>query len=433
MSMVTYSPVLILIFAFIILCIMMDVHFRDFTPVQKWLIPVLLIVLLIFNQVLRDKIGSPAYAKMMTFTMHIPFFFIFLSIKKCGAVKMIFMILSALVFTAPVIIVSNVVSRVLPSTSKEMLISNIVSYVLMILLVRFVFKKGFNYLLDYGDSKLILLFSAVPIIYYMYVIAITYADFSSLKAASGVIVRYFPTIMVFFFYFLLLYNYRSLSEKRDMEAARTILAQQLNSAEKQVAMLSMNQTQTAVYQHDMRHHLNMIDGLLSTGNIEQAESYIKKVRTDIDAITPKQFCENTTVNLLCSSFADKAEHMGIKLTTNVTLPNPIPISDTELCSIISNGLENAMNAVKELEPIYKKVDFYCCLKLNKLLIEIKNPYKGDITMSDGLPVSNKSGHGYGCRSIRTITEHNSGICEFSAKDNIFKMQVMLPIKTRKSK
>ena len=77
MSMVTYSPVLILIFAFIILCIMMDVHFRDFTPVQKWLIPVLLIVLLIFNQVLRDKIGSPAYAKMMTFTMHIPFFFIF--------------------------------------------------------------------------------------------------------------------------------------------------------------------------------------------------------------------------------------------------------------------------------------------------------------------------------------------------------------------
>ena len=123
----------------------------------------------------------------------------------------------------------------------------------------------------------------------------------------------------------------------------------------------------------------MIDGLLSTGNIEQAESYIKKVRTDIDAITPKQFCENTTVNLLCSSFADKAEHMGIKLTTNVTLPNPIPISDTELCSIISNGLENAMNAVKELEPIYKKVDFYCCLKLNKLLIEIKNPYKGDIT------------------------------------------------------
>ena len=56
---------------------MMDVHFRDFTPVQKWLIPVLLIVLLIFNQVLRNKIGSPAYAKMMTFTMHIPFFFIF--------------------------------------------------------------------------------------------------------------------------------------------------------------------------------------------------------------------------------------------------------------------------------------------------------------------------------------------------------------------
>ena len=147
----------------------------------------------------------------------------------------------------------------------------------------------------------------------------------------------------------------------------------------------------------------------------------------MEAITPKRFCENELVNLLCSSFSNKAEHKGIRLTVKAKLPQNLSISDTELCSILSNGLENALRAVSELEPALKWTELYCGIQANKLLIEIKNPYIGEIAMRDGLPLSNREGHGYGCRSIRSITEQNGGLCSFEPESGVFTLQVMLPL------
>ena len=85
-------------------------------------------------------------------------------------------------------------------------------------------------------------------------------------------------------------------------------------------MLNESEVQTAVYQHDMRHHLNAIDGFLAAGKPQQAEEYIRKVRSDIERITPKRYCDNELVNLLCSSFAGKAQRMGVRLEVDAKLP-----------------------------------------------------------------------------------------------------------------
>ena len=67
------------------------------------------------------------------------------------------------------------------------------------------------------------------------------------------------------------------------------------------------------------------------------------------------------------------------------------------------------------------------MRQNKLLIEIRNPCTGDVSMQDGIPVSGREGHGFGCRSIRTIAQRNSGLCMFTARDGEFCLQVMLPV------
>ena len=110
------------------------------------------------------------------------------------------------------------------------------------------------------------------------------------------------------------------------------------------------------------------------------------------------------------------------------LPDALTISDTELCSLLSNGLENALRAVKELPPERRTVSLYCGVQRNKLLIEITNPCGEAVTMKDGLPVSDRgAGHGYGCLSIQTIARRNGGLCEFSCGGGQFRLQVMLPV------
>ena len=427
MNLTTYSPILVLIFVWILLWILMDIHFQTLTRGQKWLVPLLILFLALFNHILRNQIGAAAYVKGILFTMHLPFFLIFLYISKCSAIKMLFMILSALIFTAPTVIVSGLIRRFFPDISWVMLLANVSTYVLTLLLAQFVFRKGFNYLLKYGDNRHFLLFSLVPLLYYIYVFATQNVDFSSFSSFSGYVVRYLPTLEVFAFYFLLLNNYKDLSERKDLETAQVALIQELDSMAEQIVLLNTTQKQTAVYRHDMRHHLNVIDGFLSADSPQQAAEYIKKVQADVEAITPRRFCGNELLNLLCSSFSDKAERLGICLKIDARLSGAVSISDTEFCSLISNSLENALYAVSRLEASQRQVELSCKSKQDRLLLEIRNPYAGEIYMQDGLPVSGRKGHGYGCRSIRTITERYQGMCNFEAENGVFTLRIVLPM------
>ena len=160
----------------------------------------------------------------------------------------------------------------------------------------------------------------------------------------------------------------------------------------------------------------------------QAEEYIRKVRSDIERITPKRYCDNELVNLLCSSFAGKAQRMGVRLEVDAKLPRELSVSDTELCAVLSNALENALRAVSDQPEADRWVTLYCGVRLGKLLVEIQNPCAEGLVMRDGLPVSERAGHGYGCRSIQTIAERRGGLCEFRARGGIFSMQLVLPVK-----
>lgn len=131
--------------------------------------------------------------------------------------------------------------------------------------------------------------------------------------------------------------------------------------------------------------------------------------------------------LFLPAFHLQSQRQGAVLTVDASLPNDVAISDTELCSLLSNGLENALHAVADLPADRKQISLYCGVRQNKLLIEIRNPCAGPIAMRDGLPISDLEGHGYGCRSIQAIAQRNGGLCVFSAQQGQFLLQIMLPV------
>ena len=428
MNISTYAPALVLLYVFAFLWILMGVDLRSFSRRDRWMILLVTLLLCFCNDLLRKLIGPVAYGKLLFFSMHLPTFFVFLRLAKRGIIKTAFMILTALIFTTPTVIIGNVVRRVLfVDSSLALLITNLISYIVMLLFAGLVFRNIFNYLLIHGDSRIFLLFSVLPIVFYIYMLAAVNLDFSALSSFGGYVVRLIPTVEAFCFYFLLPYIYKALREKMLMQSAQDALQLKLASSENQLNILSEANMRTAVYRHDMRHQLVLLDGLLSGGKTEQAQEFVKAAVADLDTIVPKQFCKNGTVNLLCSSYNSKAQQLGVQLKITACLPNTLPLSDVELCSVVSNGLENALLAASQPELFDKWVEFYCEAKQNNLLIQIRNPYYGQVTMRDGLPVSDREGHGYGCLSIQTIVQRNGGLCSFSAENCLFTLRVILPL------
>ena len=430
MNITTYSPTLTLLYVFALLWILMGVDLKSIGRAQRWLILSAVIVLSVANHLLRELIGYATYSKLLFVRMHLPTFFLFLYIAKRGIIKTAFMILTALVFTSPTVFIGNEIRRVLfTDSSYALLLANLISYGLMLLLAQFIFRNGFNYLIVHSDKRLFLLFSIVPAVYYIYMLAAANLDFSSLDSLSGYVLRLIPSFEVFVFYFMLPYIYKAVRETHIMKSSQAALQQKLDSTEEQINLLREANTQTAVFRHDIRHQFITLNGLLSNGQIDQAQEYVKTVMADLDAITPKRFCENEIVNLLCSSYDNKAKRLGVQLKINTILPKDIPLSDTELCSVISNGLENALRAASQPKLPNKWVEFSCNVKQNKIFIQIQNPYTGQVAIRDGLPISKRDGHGYGCYSIQTIAQRNGGLCSFEAKDGLFSLRLSFPLHT----
>lgn len=202
MNIATFSPALTLLYVFTLLWILMGVEPKSFNRTQRWLVPAAAILLCVANQLLRQWLGFATYGKLLIVCLHLPTFLLFLYIAKRGVIKTAFMILTAIVFTAPTVLIGNLVRRTLfEGIPMALLLSNLISYALMLQLAMFAFRNSFNYLLLYGDNRLFLLFSLVPFAYYVYVLASVNLDLSSLSSAAGNVVRFIPTLLILLFYF----------------------------------------------------------------------------------------------------------------------------------------------------------------------------------------------------------------------------------------
>ncbi len=263
---------------------------------------------------------------------------------------------------------------------------------------------------------------AVPLFYYLFDYVTTiYTDM--LYNGTEWAVQFMPsTISVFYFVFILLY-YAETQKQASLQRERDMLGAQFRQAQTEFASLQQLQQNAATYRHDMRHHFAFLQGLASKERLEEIKEYLRAVQSDMDAITPTRFCENETVNLILSSFAAKAKQAETMLTINTKLPEALSFSDTEICSILSNALENAIQACENIADRSKRsITLRMYSKNNKLCIDIRNRYRIEPIFHEGVPVSKEPGHGFGTKSMVHIVEKHDGICQFSIKDGWFIFQ-----------
>ena len=127
--------------------------------------------------------------------------------------------------------------------------------------------------------------------------------------------------------------------------------------------------------------------------------------------------------MILSAYAAKAKQSEILITIEAKLPELLPFSDTELCSLLSNALENAKLACEHIADCnerYIKLRVYS--KNNKLCIDIRNSFHTEPIFHQDFPVSKEQGHGFGTKSMAHIVEKHGGVFQFSVKDNWFIFQ-----------
>ena len=296
----------------------------------------------------------------------------------------------------------------------------------MFFLLRRYFVKAAYRAMTYSQRSL-LLFGGLPLFYYIFDYTTTvFTD--ALYTGVRMVTEFLPAVMALFYVAFVSIYHQEVQRRSRLEMDNAILKAQSERAKNEIFALQQVQQQTSVYRHDMRHHLSLINSYLEVGEMTMASEYINQAQTDIDKIVPVRYCENNAANLILSSFAAKAKQQNVDFSAEVNIPAALPLSDTELCALLSNGLDNAVYAAAQMdEQTQRTVRINCQPHKDKLLIYISNPYRGTVTMREGLPESVQPQHGFGAKSIRMIAEKHNGYCAFETEEGLFTLKVVLPL------
>jgi two-component system sensor histidine kinase AgrC len=378
------------------------------------------VITFILQLLILRLFGMETTVKIYPLLSHLPVtIFIAVYLKRSWLISFTSMFVSFLCCQPPRWI-GTVVGEVFDSASMDH-IGYIATAAVMFYFLQKYAAKSVWHLLE-RSVKSCLLFGAMPAFYYLFdYVATVYTDFLYRGIPAAVQFMPFAT-STFYFVFILLY-YAETQKQVSLQRERDMLNTQFRQAQTEFASLRQMQQNAASYRHDMRHHFSLLQGLATKGRLEEIKEYLRTAQSDIDAITPILFCENETVNLILSPFAAKAKQWGIQLKIDANLPVSFPFSDTELCSLLSNALENAINACNKITDSDKRhIHLRIYSKNTKLCIDIRNTYQVEPVFHQGLPVSKEKGHGFGTKSMAHIIEKHGGVYQFSVKDGWFIFQ-----------
>ncbi|MEG1873126.1 MAG: GHKL domain-containing protein [Ruthenibacterium sp.] len=393
------------------------------------MVSILLFLAIFFGSMgARLYFGNAVYGKFYLLFVQAPLFIFFWLTSRYRGIKLFFVLLTAIVFTAPCIIFSLLLKQFFHPTLLMIFIANLISFATIIFVVYRFLKKPFNYMLEHGENRLFWMFSAIPLLYYLYSYGKTKYQFATMPIGNPPLLALIPDVIALTAYVLLLYVFQAAHEKDHLQLEQAMMSMRLDASQRQLENFESSYEQARIYRHDMRHHFALIDSYLSEGEIAEARAYIGNAQSDIDAVTPMHYCLNHTVNLILSSYATKAAKVGIVLQVEADLPQNLPLPETELCSILSNGLENAVTAAAKTCGAKRIVSVRCVLHKGHLLLHIENPYEGTVDMHNNIPQSHTTGHGFGVQSIALLAKKYDGCCSFTPQNGTFVLQAVLPLK-----
>lgn len=272
--------------------------------------------------------------------------------------------------------------------------------------------------------KLCGLFAIIPALYYVFDYStVIYTDF--LHSGNPVAAEFMPFVFCLAYLLFLVYYHNQQQKEAQHQQVQNTLSIQLNQSTREINTLRESQELTRQYRHDFRHHLQYIFQCIEDGCQEQAQQYIATICEQIDAQKVQRYCENEAANLILSAFAGRAQKLGVTMTITGRLPEKIIVSDNDLCVLLSNALENAINACK---PLVAKdtdcvIDVQFYEKDEKLFLQVINPCGEEIQFYKGIPVSEHLDHGIGVQSICAIVKRYKGVYTFTLQEGKFVFRV----------
>lgn len=244
------------------------------------------------------------------------------------------------------------------------------------------------------------------------------------------------SLLLLFSGYLMILSLISSIQAADVYRDFAVSSAQLAQARTQIAMqteyydvLSAQINEVRSVRHDVRHFIGALKRLSDEGKYEELNHFLNEYAEKADPSPLPVFCENAVANSIFGYYFLRLKERGIPLHCTCHIPKQLSVSDSDLCVVLGNALENAMEACGKLENSGARFVSAEARTVNgQLLIKITNAYDGCLNQMDDRYLTTKSTpyHGIGLQNIKKVVDAYKGFVKTEHSGTVFTLMVAFP-------
>lgn len=196
-----------------------------------------------------------------------------------------------------------------------------------------------------------------------------------------------------------------------------LLEQETRYMEQYAEEAKLRYEKTGAFRHDIRNHISVVRGLLQQEKYGRALSYLEELEEDRAQMDFPCATNNPVVDILVGAKLGVAADYGIQVSCSLKLPCPCRISDMDLGIVLSNALDNAIQACREACGAVRYITIKGKVQGALILLEVENSYIGETGIMEGMGLAN----------IRTVAEKYQGKMHLEMREGRFCLSVLLVI------
>ena len=183
------------------------------------------------------------------------------------------------------------------------------------------------------------------------------------------------------------------------------------------------------WRHDYRSHIQVMKAHAAAGDLEAVQAYLDKLDADLTALDPAVRTGNAMVDAILNSKISLARSREISVRADANIPVALRLSELDLCVIIGNLFDNAIEASLALPAPERLIRVYMEIKGAQLYISFTNlTAAGKRKKVSGRFATTKGeGHGFGLVRIDNIVERLGGYITRSSEEGAFSTEILIPV------
>ncbi len=238
------------------------------------------------------------------------------------------------------------------------------------------------------------------------------------------------TIGLVFINLLVFTLFSKLQNQLEMQRNADLLNTQMRLEKESYKRIEESYNRTRELRHDLKNHIFGLKGIAANGTKEELIQYLEKMTDAVEEATYVSMSRNNAVDAVLNEKMLYAQKHGISTQFDVTPLENISIPSMDICTILCNALDNAVEACVKIENVK---DRYIDVKINdsleEMIISVKNPSLEAPKRRAGMYISAKkdsTNHGLGLKSIKRTVDKHKGDMLIKYENGVFNIVVSLP-------